>query len=309
MSTLAAASALLLPAMSTTSDTRALLELLATRRVSNDRPVEILHDAATTTRADTSSWCEHSLDRLTRGIDLPAILYRHDIAPDEAVPDTTWYCQLRTYARGSWPVEREWVAIARRVVAAAGLADDGEGRDCPWVLMRDNYDTVHLIASTAAVMEAPREIDQRRVLNECHAVGAALAALQTADPIRPREQQVASISVRPDGVATLAYRGESIADITRDLDWIPGPHYPNHWYRTPFGADTAEVADLARAARAQLSAAGYTVRVDPALGLVRSSQAQGRVARPDAGSRRHTVTPHTSRNNPSAPTFATRRAR
>jgi hypothetical protein len=303
MSALSPASALLLPAMCTTSDTRALLELLVTRRRSGDRPVEILHDAATTTRSETSAWCEHSLDRITRDIDLPADPFRISIRPEEAPSDTTWYCQLRVYAGGSWPVEREWVAIARRVLTAAGLAGEVEGYDCPWVLMRDDYDTVHLVASTTAMSDVPREVDYRRVLDECHAVGATLAALQTADPVRPREQQVASISLRPDGVATLAYRGQRIGHAMRGLGWVSGPDQANPWCRTPFGADADEVADLARAARARLSAAGYTVRLDPALGIVRSSQAQGRVTRPDAGSRKHSVTPHT------APTSAARRAR
>ncbi|MFI1577663.1 hypothetical protein [Embleya sp. NPDC020630] len=281
------------------SDTRTLLELLTRRRESGVRPVAVLHDAATTTEGDTVPWCGHSLDRLTRGIDLPAILHRQGVPPDEAVPDMTWYCGLRGYARGSWPRDREWVAIARRVLGAAGLIG-GEGRDCPWVLLRDTYDNVHLVASTAAVMEAPRQVDQARVLAECRTIGNILAALDIADPEPPLERGVAHIGTHPEGVATLAYRDESIAEILRDLDWIPAPRYQANWHRTPFGADATEVVDLARDVRSRLVAAGWIVRADPALGLIRSPRAQGRLARPLPGTtRKHAVTPASPRRIPS----------
>ncbi|MYW06210.1 hypothetical protein [Streptomyces sp. SID3343] len=275
--------------MSTIADTRDVLDLLTDRR-GNPAPMQVIHDAATADRSGTAPWCDHTRDRLARAIDLPGSLYRID-RDDLQNTDTTWYCALRRHGRSHLLTDREWSAVGTHVLRAAGLAGRPDSSDCPWILVRENLDTVHLIASLVAFHEEPREVDNSRVLAECRELADVLTRLADADPHIPREADVVLVAAHPDRFVTLAAHNKDIAAHIRDLAWIPGPRYEDTWYHSPFGAGPSEITDLARATRHRLTAAGYIVRVDPALGVTRSAQAHSRITHPTQGSRRHTITP------------------
>ncbi|WP_206507817.1 relaxase/mobilization nuclease domain-containing protein [Streptomyces chrestomyceticus] len=59
-----------------------------------------------------------------------------------------WHCSIRA-APGDRPLaDAEWADIARRVVAATGIAPDGDPDGCRWVAVRHADDHIHITATT-----------------------------------------------------------------------------------------------------------------------------------------------------------------
>jgi len=267
---------MLFPAMSTVTDTRGLLELLVDPR-GNQTPVEVIHDGATPDGTGTAPWCGHTLDRLSRELDLPGTLYRirDEPAPDEEA-DTTWYCALRRPGRSHLLNDPEWIAVAQRVLRAAGLAGATDRRDCRWILVRETLDTVHVVASLVAFHEEPRQVDPALVVAECRDIADALDRYVHLSPAAPDAEKVVLIAAQPDGIATLAGADRQIPQHMNGLGWRPGPQPNGRWYHTPFGAGPREIADLVGVARDRLTAAGYIVRVDAAFARTLPGHAHGR---------------------------------
>ncbi|MFI9269896.1 hypothetical protein ACIGXM_04150 [Kitasatospora sp. NPDC052896] len=64
--------------------------------------------------------------------------------------------------------DEEWGAIARRIVAAAGIAPDGDPDGCRWIAVRHAGDHIHILATTvrADLTQARLRQDQYRVEGE-----------------------------------------------------------------------------------------------------------------------------------------------
>ncbi|MCX4758712.1 relaxase/mobilization nuclease domain-containing protein [Kitasatospora purpeofusca] len=59
-----------------------------------------------------------------------------------------WHCSVRTAPDDRPLTEEEWAEVARRVVAATGIAPDGDPDGCRWVAVRHATDHIHIVATT-----------------------------------------------------------------------------------------------------------------------------------------------------------------
>lgn len=64
-------------------------------------------------------------------------------APDKYV----WHCSIRAAETDRHLSDEEWADIARRVVAATGIAPDGDPDGCRWVAVRHAPDHIHIAAT------------------------------------------------------------------------------------------------------------------------------------------------------------------
>ncbi|MEU6918616.1 relaxase/mobilization nuclease domain-containing protein [Streptomyces olindensis] len=64
-------------------------------------------------------------------------------APDKHV----WHCSIRAAPEDRILSDEEWAGIARRVVAATGIAPDGDPDGCRWVAVRHAPDHIHIAAT------------------------------------------------------------------------------------------------------------------------------------------------------------------
>ncbi|MFE2873817.1 relaxase/mobilization nuclease domain-containing protein [Embleya sp. NPDC059259] len=87
---------------------------------------------------------EHNavLTRLARLMDV-----RVDQAGANAPDKHVWHCSLRNHARDRTLTDQEWAQAARRVVAAAGIAPEGDPDGCRWVAVRHADDHIHIVAT------------------------------------------------------------------------------------------------------------------------------------------------------------------
>ena len=69
---------------------------------------------------------------------------RHHRAPTQHV----WHCSLRTAPGDRTLADDEWSHIAHRIVAATGIAPEGDTDGCRWVAVRHAPDHIHIAATT-----------------------------------------------------------------------------------------------------------------------------------------------------------------
>ncbi|MFJ4831722.1 relaxase/mobilization nuclease domain-containing protein [Streptomyces sp. NPDC088747] len=68
---------------------------------------------------------------------------RLDRAPEQHV----WHCSIRAAETDRHLSDEEWSDVARRVVAATGIAPDGDPDGCRWVAVRHAPDHIHIAAT------------------------------------------------------------------------------------------------------------------------------------------------------------------
>ncbi|MFF4650911.1 hypothetical protein [Streptomyces sp. NPDC001380] len=83
-----------------------------------------------------------TLAQLRKALDL-RVLQAGAKAPKEHV----WHCSVRADPGDRHLGDREWDRIARRVVAAAGIAPDGDPDGCRWIAVRHAEDHIHILAT------------------------------------------------------------------------------------------------------------------------------------------------------------------
>jgi hypothetical protein len=59
----------------------------------------------------------------------------------------TWHCSIRAAETDRILSDEEWADIARRIVAATGIAPDGDPDGCRWVAVRHAPDHIHIAAT------------------------------------------------------------------------------------------------------------------------------------------------------------------
>jgi hypothetical protein len=75
-------------------------------------------------------------------------------APEKHV----WHCSIRAAPEDRILSDEEWADIARRVVAATGIAPEGDPDGCRWVAVRHALDNIHIAATKAStVAMAPHQ--------------------------------------------------------------------------------------------------------------------------------------------------------
>ncbi|MEV2211101.1 mobilization protein [Streptomyces sp. NPDC050997] len=91
---------------------------------------------------------------------------------DKAPRDTVWHCPVRAAPEDPILTDAQWADIARRMVAAAGIAPDGDAEACRWVAVRHADDHIHIAATLVRQdgRRPERGYDQRAVQREARQI-------------------------------------------------------------------------------------------------------------------------------------------
>ncbi|MFJ7278253.1 relaxase/mobilization nuclease domain-containing protein [Kitasatospora sp. NPDC098663] len=92
--------------------------------------------------------------------------------PRRRLKKPVWHCSVRTAPEDRWLSDEEWAEVARRVVAATGIAEDGDPDGCRWVAVRHAEDHIHIAATIVRgdLRKADIEFDFRRAQAECRTI-------------------------------------------------------------------------------------------------------------------------------------------
>ncbi|GHB22920.1 relaxase/mobilization nuclease domain-containing protein [Streptomyces chryseus] len=105
-------------------------------------------------------------------------------------PKHVWHCPVRTAPGDRYLTDAEWAEVARRVVAATGIAPEGDDQACRWIAVRHADDHIHILAtSVRADGRRPRtNRDGWRAQQECRKIEAefGLRRLKSGDLTAPR---------------------------------------------------------------------------------------------------------------------------
>ncbi|MGY1437042.1 relaxase family protein [Streptomyces reniochalinae] len=93
---------------------------------------------------------------------------------DKAPKHTVWHCPVRAAPEDPILTDAQWAAIAHRIVAAAGIAPEGDEEACRWVAVRHAEDHIHIAATLVRQdgRRPSRDYDQRAVQNEARRIEA-----------------------------------------------------------------------------------------------------------------------------------------
>ncbi|MCX5435577.1 mobilization protein [Streptomyces sp. NBC_00063] len=84
-----------------------------------------------------------TLKQLTDRLDLPVLALPKDQRPVRHV----WHCPVRTAPGDRHLTDAEWGEVARRIVHATGIAEDGDDKACRWIAVRHADDHIHIVAT------------------------------------------------------------------------------------------------------------------------------------------------------------------
>ncbi len=109
-----------------------------------------------------------ALAKLARQLDLPVKSLPHAQRPKT----TIWHCSVRAAPDDRQLTDDEWAGIARRIVAAAGIAPEGDAKASRWVAVRHAPDHIHIAATLVREdgRTARRNFDKRAVQAEARAI-------------------------------------------------------------------------------------------------------------------------------------------
>jgi hypothetical protein len=91
---------------------------------------------------------------------------------DKAPKHTVWHCPFRAAPEDPILTDAQWADIARRIVAAAGIAPEGDEEACRWVAVRHADDHIHIAATLVRQdgRRPQRDYDQRAVQREARQI-------------------------------------------------------------------------------------------------------------------------------------------
>ncbi|WP_329576663.1 MULTISPECIES: relaxase/mobilization nuclease domain-containing protein [unclassified Streptomyces] len=84
-----------------------------------------------------------TLKQLTDRLDLPVLALPQDRRPARHV----WHCPVRTAPGDRYLTDAEWGEVARRIVHATGIAEEGDDKACRWIAIRHADDHIHIVAT------------------------------------------------------------------------------------------------------------------------------------------------------------------
>ncbi|MFD4944615.1 hypothetical protein ACFWNT_19290 [Streptomyces sp. NPDC058409] len=195
-------------------------------------------------------------------------------APERPV----WICSVRSDPRRPELTDSQWATVARRLVAATGIAPDGDPDACRWIALRNQPRQVHVMATLAredgSLHNAYR--DAFRLQSECHRLAAELGHLPTAPHPIPRAQEThvpaPSITITAEPSGSVSAKGAS-DDLSATLLKHAGFQQIEDWYgrrhRLPTTTPAADRAAIATHAAEMLRATRYGVDLDPSLDTAR----------------------------------------
>ncbi|WML81830.1 mobilization protein [Streptomyces sp. VNUA74] len=91
---------------------------------------------------------------------------------DKAPKHTVWHCPVRAAPEDPILTDAQWADIARRIVAASGIAPEGDEEACRWVAVRHADDHIHIAATLVRQdgRRPQRDYDQRSVQREARQI-------------------------------------------------------------------------------------------------------------------------------------------
>ncbi|MER5544424.1 relaxase/mobilization nuclease domain-containing protein [Streptomyces sp. NPDC002589] len=105
-------------------------------------------------------------------------------------PKHVWHCPVRTAPGDRYLTDDEWAEVARRVVAATGIAPEGDDQACRWIAVRHADDHIHILATTVRAdgRRARTNRDGWRAQKECRKIEAeyGLRQLKSGDLTAPK---------------------------------------------------------------------------------------------------------------------------
>ncbi|QIB42806.1 mobilization protein [Streptomyces aureoverticillatus] len=106
-------------------------------------------------------------DQLARQLNQPVRMLG-----DKAPKYTVWHCPVRAAPEDPILTDTQWADIARRIVAAAGIAPEGDEEACRWVAVRHADDHIHIAAALVRQdgRRPERGYDQRVVQREARSI-------------------------------------------------------------------------------------------------------------------------------------------
>ncbi|MGW3493116.1 relaxase/mobilization nuclease domain-containing protein [Streptomyces sp. NPDC001020] len=84
-----------------------------------------------------------TLKQLADRLDLPVLALPKDRRPAQHV----WHCPVRTAPGDRHLTDAEWAEVARRIVHATGIAEEGDDKACRWIAVRHADDHIHIVAT------------------------------------------------------------------------------------------------------------------------------------------------------------------
>lgn len=194
----------------------------------------------------------------------------------------TWFCSVRSDPCRPDFSDEQWAAVARRLVAATGIAPYGDPDACRWIALRSQPRQVHLVATIAredgGLHHAYR--DAFRLQSECHRIAAELGHLPTASPgPTPRSQEAlmpAPITISSEPSGSVVAKGAN-DDLAAMLLKHAGFQQIDDWHgrrhRLPATTSAAQRIAVSSHAAEMLRAARYDVELAPFLDAAPASTA------------------------------------
>ncbi|MGW7710956.1 hypothetical protein [Streptomyces sp. NPDC054771] len=190
----------------------------------------------------------------------------------------TWVCSVRSDPRRPDLTDSQWAAVARRLVAATGIAPVGDPDACRWIALRNQPRQVHVFATVAREGGGLHNTyrDAFRLQTECHRIGTELGHVPTAPRPTPRAQEISvpapSITITSEFSGSVLAKGAS-DDLSSMLLKHAGFEQIEDWYgrrhRLPTTTPTADQVAIAAHAAEMLRAARYRVDLAPSLDMAR----------------------------------------
>jgi hypothetical protein len=101
-----------------------------------------------------------------------------------------WHCPVRTAPGDRYLTDAEWAEAARRIVAATGIAPDGDDMACRWIAVRHADDHIHIAAVSVRAdgRRARTNRDGQRAQAECRRIEQeyGLRQLKPGDMTAPK---------------------------------------------------------------------------------------------------------------------------
>lgn len=109
-----------------------------------------------------------TLKQLQERLDLPVQAMPEHRRPKRHV----WHCPVRADPGDRHLSDAEWAEVARRVVHATGIAEDGDEHACRWIAVRHAEDHIHIVATLKREdgRSPRRHHDYNRTQAECRQI-------------------------------------------------------------------------------------------------------------------------------------------
>ncbi|MFE0103307.1 relaxase/mobilization nuclease domain-containing protein [Streptomyces sp. NPDC059009] len=180
----------MVPDVSTGSDTRGLINYLfgpGRRDEHTDPHIVAAWDMAGA--PDPGRNPETTYTQLAKRLDHHVDLRTRELGGKKP-PKHVWHCPVRTAPGDRYLTDTEWAEVAHRVVAATGIAPEGDDQACRWIAVRHADDHIHILATTVrADGRRPRtNRDGWRAQKECRKIEAefGLRQLKSGDLTAPK---------------------------------------------------------------------------------------------------------------------------